>query len=171
MSNTTFLIQTERLNIVHAEENDAEFVLKLFRDPDVLRYIGDKGIHNVDNAKSHIREKFIQSYQDFGYGLFVVRLRKNGEPVGMCGLINRPSLPHVDIGYAFTEDSRGNGYAIEAARAVMSYAKNTCGLEKVIAVTSLDNETSEKLLNKLGLFHTNIIEADGLTSKLFEPNG
>ncbi len=65
--------------------------------------------------------------------------------------MKRDGLEDVDIGFAFLPDFWRKGYAHEAASAVMAYAKSVVGLERIVAITSVDNESSVRLLEKIGL--------------------
>jgi RimJ/RimL family protein N-acetyltransferase len=68
----------------------------------------------------------------------------------MCGLIKRDTLDEVDVGYAYLPAWRRQGYAFEAAQAVLAYAP-ALGLERVVAITSPGNAASNGLLRKLGM--------------------
>lgn len=65
--------------------------------------------------------------------------------------MKREGLEDVDIGFALLPAFWGKGYAYEAASAVMAYAKSVVGLNRVVAITSIDNESSARLLEKIGL--------------------
>jgi RimJ/RimL family protein N-acetyltransferase len=90
-------------------------------------------------------------YSRLGFGLFLVELKDGGEPVGMCGLIKRDTLPDVDLGYAFLPEYWGRGYAIEAASAVLAYGHHTHGLQRIVAIVSPDNDSSVRVLEKAGM--------------------
>ena len=90
-------------------------------------------------------------YSRLGFGLYLVELKEAGLSIGICGLIKRDSLEDVDIGFAFLPKYWGKGYAHEAASAVMEYGRNALGLKRIVAITSADNDSSIKLLEKLGL--------------------
>jgi RimJ/RimL family protein N-acetyltransferase len=90
-------------------------------------------------------------YSRLGFGLYLVELKEPAFPIGMCGLIKRETLEDVDIGFAFLPPYWGKGYAYEAAAAVMAYGEKVLGLNRIVAITSLDNDRSAKLLEKLGL--------------------
>ena len=90
-------------------------------------------------------------YSRLGFGLYLVELKEEGSPVGICGLIKRDSLEDVDIVFAFLPRYWGRGYAYEAASAVMAYGGKVLGLKRIVAVTSADNDSSARLLKKLGL--------------------
>jgi len=69
----------------------------------------------------------------------------------MCGLIKRDTLDDVDLGFAFLPQYRGQGYAQEAATAILADARGRLGLRRILAITSLDNTASGRLLEKLGM--------------------
>jgi RimJ/RimL family protein N-acetyltransferase len=147
---TTVLV-TERLLLRHFSSDDAEFVLKLLNEPSFLRFIGDKGVRNSDDARQYIANGPVASYERNGFGLYLVALEEQESPIGMCGLIKRDGLPDPDIGFAFLPAYWSRGYAFEAAAAVMAYARQTLGLDRILAITSLDNDASGRLLEKIGL--------------------
>ena len=156
------ILETERLTLCEFSTDDAPFVFELMNDESYLQFIGDRGIKTTEDAKNYLLNGPLKSYQEFGFGLFLTRLKDSGIPVGTCGLIKRPELDDVDVGYAFLERYRGKGYATEAGRAVLEYAKRGAGLKRVVAITALDNAASIKVLEKLGLqFEKTITWPDG----------
>lgn len=142
--------QTERLSLRWLTTDDAAFILELVNDPSWIRYIGDKGIHTLDDARQYIENGPIGMYQRHGFGLNMVELKWKPEPVGICGLIKRDGLEDVDIGFAFLPAFRGSGYALEAAAGAVSHARRVLGLSRIVAILSRDNERSRRLLLKLG---------------------
>ncbi len=145
------IVQTDRLNIRRLTLEDAPFILNLLNQPSFLRYIGDKGVRNLEDAARYIETGPLASYQRFGFGQFLVELKKSGVPIGMCGLLKRDSLPDVDLGFAFLPEYWSQGFAREAATAVMNYGREDLRLRRIVAITSPDNDASMKLLGKLGL--------------------
>ena len=146
------VLETARLKLRWLETDDAAFILQLVNEPSWLRFIGDKGIRTVEDARNYIENGPVAMYRRLGFGLYLVELKESGEPIGICGLIKRDSLEEVDLGFAFLPAFWGKGYAFESAAAVMDYGQRTFGLSRLLAVTSQDNEVSAKLLEKLG-FH------------------
>ena len=145
------VIETERLTLRHLSTEDAEFILALLNDPSFLRFIGDKGVRTLDDARKYITSGPMEMYARLGFGLYLVELKDEGIPIGLCGLIKRDGLDDVDIGFAFLPEFRAKGYACEAAEATMDYGKDVLGLRRIVAITSPDNEASGRLLEKLGL--------------------
>jgi RimJ/RimL family protein N-acetyltransferase len=89
-------------------------------------------------------------YGRLGFGLYQVRLISSDAPIGMCGLLKREALEDVDLGFAFFPEFWGNGYAREAATGVLSYARNTLGLARIVAITAPNNDASRRVLEALG---------------------
>ncbi|MGH9768025.1 MAG: GNAT family N-acetyltransferase [Blastocatellia bacterium] len=145
------VLETDRLNLRWLSTDDAEFILELLNEPSFLRFIGDKGVRTLEDARNYILNGPVDMYNRLGFGLYLTELKDGGVPIGICGLIKRDALEDVDIGFAFLPRFWGRGYAYESASAVMSYGKDVLGLNRIVAITSPDNYASAKLLEKLGL--------------------
>lgn len=142
----TLQIETPRLHLRPFTLDDAAFSLRLLNEPSFHEHIGDKGVRDLDGARAYLASGPMASYAAHGHGLLAVVLKATGEPIGMCGLLKREHLEHPDLGYAFVPEAWGQGYALEAARAVMNDAK----LPRVLALVSPGNASSVRLLEKLG---------------------
>lgn len=162
------ILETERLILRHVTLDDVAFVFELMNDPSWIRFIGDRGIRTVDDARDYILNGYIKSYKQFGYGLYLTAVKPN-TPIGICGLVNRPTLDDIDIGFAFLPQFTGQGYAYEAARAVLDHAKNDLNIPRIVAITAPDNERSGRLLEKLGLRFEKMIRLapDGAESRFY----
>jgi len=126
-------------------------MLQLLNEPSFHRYIGDKGVRTIDDARNYIEQGPMASYERFGFGLFLTELKEPRVPIGMCGLLKRETLEDVDIGFAFVPQFWKQGYALESASGVMAYAKDVIGLNRLAAITSPDNDKSISVLLKLGM--------------------
>jgi [ribosomal protein S5]-alanine N-acetyltransferase len=145
------VVETERLILRWLSAKDAAFILELVNDPAWLRFIGDRGVRTLEDARSYILNGPVAMYQREGFGLYLVEQKQSATPIGMCGLIRRAGLDDVDIGFAFLPAYYGQGYAYESAAAVMAYAQNTLGFNRVVAIVDPDNQRSIALLAKLGM--------------------
>jgi len=143
-------IETERLTLRRLSVDDAPFILELLNDPSFLRFIGDKGVRTLDDARRYIATQ-MASYQRYGFGLYLTERRQDRAPIGICGLVKRDSLDDVDVGFAFAPAFWSQGYGAEAAAAVIAHATEVLKLPRVVAITNPDNAASMKLLNKIGL--------------------
>ena len=146
------VLQTDRLRLRKLSVDDAEFILRLVNEPSFIKNIGDKGVRTLDDARSYILNGPMTSYEKHGFGLWLVEMQDSGIPIGICGLLKRDALEDVDIGYALVPEFWSNGYGEESALGVMTYAGKDLGLSRVVAITSADNQSSIRLLEKIG-FH------------------
>lgn len=164
-----FRIDTERLVITHLTLEDDAFVLDLLNQESFLRHIGDRGVRDLEQARTYIENGPRASYARHGFGLNRVALRDDGPPIGMCGLLKRDHLEHPDLGYALLPLYWSQGYAREAADAVMAHGHSAFKLERVLAITSLDNIDSIHLLQKIGFKFEGLVQSsdDQEASRLF----
>lgn len=163
---TTIVLETERLSLRRATLADAPFLLQMWNEPSYIEFIRDWGVRTVAQAEALLRERVLASYERNGFGLFVVTLKATGEPLGMTGLIRRPGLDDVDVGYAYLPQHWGQGYASEAAAAVMAYGRETLGLPRIVAIVSPHNARSIRVLEKLGLRYERMVTLPGDTVEL-----
>ena len=145
------VLETDRLVLRRISPEDAEFILELLNEPSFLRFIGDKQVRTVADARNYILTGPLQSYEQFGFGMYLTELKESAVPIGICGLLKRETLADVDIGFAFLQQFWGKGYGFESARAMMNHGKDVIGLKRIVAITSPDNDASIALLEKLGL--------------------
>ena len=163
------LLETTRLRIRPFDHGDAPFIVELVNGTFWLRFIGDRAVHNEEDARAYLDKGPLASYEQHGFGLWMVELKDTGEPVGMCGLLKRDTLPDVDIGFAFLPRYWGKEYAVEAAAAVRDYARDVVGLKRLVAITERVNKGSIRVLEKIGLrFERMIVFHEGeAESRLF----
>jgi ribosomal-protein-alanine N-acetyltransferase len=152
------VLETPRLVLRRLTLDDAQFIFRLVNDPSWLRFIGDKNVHNLDDARRYLREGPLDMYQRYGFGMYRVEERVGGQPAGMCGLIKRDQLPDVDVGYAFLPQFRGKGYAHEAADAVLVHGNRQFGLKRIVAITTPSNDASIRVLEKAGMKFERLLE-------------
>jgi RimJ/RimL family protein N-acetyltransferase len=144
------VLETNRLALRRMSPDDAEFILELLTDPSFLRYIGDRGVRTTNDARTYIQTGPMESYERFGFGLYLVELKDTREAIGICGLLKRESLQDVDVGFALLPRFWSKGYAVEAVSAVLAHGRDTLGLKRIVAITSPDNVASINLLSKFG---------------------
>jgi RimJ/RimL family protein N-acetyltransferase len=156
------VLETERLVLRECEEADAPFVLELLNSPGFLENIGDRGVRTEDEARAYIVERVIGSYQQHGFGMWLTIQKLDNTAVGLAGLVKREGLDVPDVGYAFAPRVWGQGYAQEAAAAVLAHAQGPMGIPKLAAITTLENFASMAVLRKIGFVYQGTIELPGI---------
>ncbi|MDN3640462.1 GNAT family N-acetyltransferase [Simiduia curdlanivorans] len=140
-------IHTARLRLEPLDLKHDELIVAVFNDPDFLNFVGDKGIRTLAQAQQYLRDGPMAERQQSGIVNYAVIAAHSGEAIGMCGLLQRPYLPEPDLGYGFLPSARGQGYAYEAASAVLASLKAPGTLW---AMVNPANAASLALLHKLG---------------------
>lgn len=162
------ILETDRLILRRlSPDDDAQFIFELVNDPDWIRYIGERNVRSLDDARRYILNGPVAMYEKFGFGLWRTELKESGLPIGICGLIRRDNLDDIDVGFAFLRDHRAKGYAYEAAAATLQYGQNVLGLKRIVAITTPDNAISGRLLERLGLHYERMIRLGEDELRLF----
>lgn len=167
------ILETERTILREVRtERDAEFILELLNQPSFIKFIGDREVRTVEQARDYVESRFAESYKRFGFGMYAVEIKATNEAIGICGFVRRDSLPDADIGFAFLAAFEGKGFGFETADAMMRYGRDVLNFERVLAITSKGNAASVKLLEKLGFKFKRLIQMqpDAEELNLFSAN-
>jgi RimJ/RimL family protein N-acetyltransferase len=160
------VLTTKRLTLYRFTLDDAPFAFSLVTDASFVRYIGDKGVRTLDDARNYLKNGPIASYERHGFGLFKVVRNATGEPVGMCGLLKRDTLEDVDLGYAFMPAFWSHGYGAESAAGVIDYGRRQHGLTRLVAITQSDNLASIRVLERSGFAFERVVQLGPEPTKL-----
>lgn len=151
MTDPRCILQSERLRLREFTPDDAAFIRALVNDPDWRRHISQPDVGDDAAAREWIQTRLVDPCRRQGYGLWAVERRDDGTLIGMCGFVRRDTLPGVDIGYALAPEARGHGYVVEAVRACLEHGRTELGFGRVLAITSPDNEASQRVLLAVGM--------------------
>lgn len=164
--------ETERLILRELLPEDAAGIFELDADPEVQRYVGNKPLTHIDQAREVIT--FIRrQYDENGIGRWAMTDKVTGTFIGWTGLklIKTPVNDHInyyDLGYRLLRKHWGAGYATESAIASLKYGFEEMNLPEIFAMADMDNHGSQHVLEKVGLKHTGDIMYDGSLHKWYE---
>src|ERR1051325_7272568 len=151
------ILETEHLSLRAFIEVDAEPFFKLNTNPDVLRFVPDKALVDVDQARQMLLDHPIADYQKHGFGRCACILKSSGENIGFAGLKYLEELGEVDVAYRLMRAYWGLGLATEAARASVRFGFTELGLKKIIGLVMPENIASVRVLEKTGLRYTETV--------------
>jgi [ribosomal protein S5]-alanine N-acetyltransferase len=158
--------ETERLILRPMNAEDAEFIFELYNSPKFIQYIGDRGIKTIADAENYIKNRFLPQFEKLGYGNYLMMTKEGNHKIGGVGIFEREGLDVVDIGFSLLDKFEGKGYAYEAALKVKSIGMKDFGLKKISAITTKDNFSSQKLIEKLGLKFKKYVTIPGDSEEL-----
>jgi ribosomal-protein-alanine N-acetyltransferase len=137
----------------------------VYLHPLVVRWIG---AHTREDVVREIDQQ-IAHQRSLGWSFWAVEARDTGRLIGDCGLQPLEHRgPEVELGYDFHPRVWGLGLATEAARAVMTQAFGTLGIERVVAVVKPDHIASQRVLENAGLRPSGTRQAYGEPMLLYE---
>ena len=105
------------------------------------------------DAERYIERTIWSQYEAHGYGMYVVETPTAHVPMGLCGLVRRDFLDSPDLGFALFPEWVGQGYAAEAARAVIAHAESELGIPRLYGIVNGSNRRSIGLLERLDFRH------------------
>ncbi len=143
--------KTERLTIRPTLEQDADLIYQLMNTPKFLKYVGNRKINSIEDAEKYIQAKMMPQLQILGYSSYSLITNADGEKIGTCGLYDRDGIDGIDIGFGLLPQYEGLGYAYESSCRVMKAAFEEFEIDEIKAITSKENMSSQRLLEKLGL--------------------
>ncbi|WP_426593364.1 GNAT family N-acetyltransferase [Cellulomonas sp. McL0617] len=144
--------RTDRLLLRQWRDDDLDALAAIDADPEVMRWIGDGSVR--DRAQTLMAlARFAAAWSNRGYGPFAAEA--DGVLIGWVGLLVPTFLPEimpaVEIGWRLARGAWGRGLATEGARAVLAFAFDDAGLDRVVSVCHVENTASERVMTKLGM--------------------
>ncbi|GIH93347.1 GNAT family N-acetyltransferase [Planobispora siamensis] len=148
--------RTERLLLRRPGEEDVEPLTVMNSDPEVMRYIGDGSVPPPDRDRTAAGiARVRQEWDERGFGMLSVVIAETGKFAGWVTLTVPAFLPEVlpavEIGWRLRRECWGYGYATEAARAMLRFGFDGCGLDRVVSIRHVDNLRSKRVMDKLGM--------------------
>jgi [ribosomal protein S5]-alanine N-acetyltransferase len=157
------ILETDRLLLREFVEDDAESFFKLNTDPEVMRFVPDKPLLNVEQARQTLIDHPIADYRRYGFGRGACILKSTGEQIGFAGLKYLDELGEVDVAYRLLPAHWGQGLATEVALASVRYGFAALGLKRIIGLVMPKNIASVRVLEKTGLRYSGTLTLWGHT--------
>lgn len=158
--------ETERFILREILPTDVDKLFELDSDPEVHRYLGNSPVTGKDQIIDIIN--FIrQQYVDNGIGRWAIIDKKTNDFIGWTGLkfvtdLTNNHKNYYDLGYRLIKKYWGQGIATETALASLNYAFDKLNADEVYAMADCENDSSNKILNKIGLSFIETFDFDGI---------
>jgi [ribosomal protein S5]-alanine N-acetyltransferase len=145
------ILETPRFILREMTEADADQLVRLNANPNVIRYVGEGPVAGTEAALELLHTRVFPQYARHGVGRWAVIRKDDDRYVGWCGLKYLEDTREYDLGYRFYEEHWGRGYATETARAVLDWARAHLPNVRIVGKAHVDNSASIRVLEKLGL--------------------
>ena len=161
-------LETERLRLVPFADIHLEALHALWTDPDVRRYLWDGRVISRDQAREIIRTS-ASNFGECGFGFWAMFPREfQAEAIGFCGFRRFVDTGEPELLYGVLPRYWGKGLVTEAAHAVVQYGFDVCGFKRIIAATDTPNQSSVRVMQRLGMVFEQRREFQGLDTVFFE---
>lgn len=143
-------LRTERLLMRGWRDTDLDAWAAIAADHETMRWVGEEKPLDRDEAWRQIAY-VVGHWELRGFGLWAVEELDSGDLVGRIGVHRPEGWPGLEVGWLVARRRWGRGYAIEAARASLEWARDELGAEHLISLIADDNSRSERVAKKLGM--------------------
>lgn len=152
-------IETERLLIRKWQlPRDLDDAVAIYGDASTMHFI-PCGVLSPEQTQRLVR-RFIERDEELGYGIWPVVHKAEQRVIGECGIAQIPGHePQLEIAWIFNRGYRGQGYATEAARAVLQFGLDELRAARLYALIDRFNAPSIAVANRLGMRYDRIIRA------------
>lgn len=145
-------LETSRLRLRQWRDDDVEPLYAMTSDPEVQAHFPSV----QDRDKSLVMfEKLRELIDEKGWGFWAVELKAGKKFAGFCGIkevnFDAPFAPAVEVGWRFTRETWGQGYATEAGRASLQFGFDELGLDEIVAFLLPGNRRSAAVCERLGM--------------------
>ncbi len=157
------ILETERCVVRELTLDDLDALFELYEDGEIDKYTDS--LYPYEEEKEFQRAYIENMYRYFGYGLWLVFSKETGKLIGRAGLEHREYNEEIELelGYIIGTKYQGQGLATEVCEAILAFAKENTGFERINALIEVENTASEKLAKKLGFVHVEDYDLDGKT--------
>jgi RimJ/RimL family protein N-acetyltransferase len=143
-------LRTERLVMRGFREDDLDAWAAISSDPEVTRWVGQPEGLTREGAW-RLMAYFVGHWDLRGCGQWALVDRASGELVGRAGLLYPEGWPGLEVGWLVGRSHWGRGFAPEAGRAAIEWARDALGADHVISLIEDANERSQRVAEKLGM--------------------
>lgn len=162
------ILKTERLEVRHLTETDERCFEELLSNPRVMEYSFAAPMNALESI-SYLQTA-IDSYDEYGYGIYALSKIDSVEMIGYCGFTQYDDLDsenETELGYRLFPQYWGEGYATEAASALLEYGRRELNFGRVISLIRADNAASTKVAEKSGAVFEKSIETNGFRALVY----
>lgn len=146
------IFETERLIVRQHTKADYDGMFLLHGNPEVMKYI--RAVKTREQSDAFLDQALATVYPSAWMGRWAVELKATGEFVGNFVIVPIPDDPEkTQLGYSFTPENWGKGFATEVTKAGLEYFRNRTPLTEIYAVTESPHIASQKVLQKAGFQH------------------
>lgn len=154
------ILETKRCIVRETTVEDVDAFYEIYKEPSITEYM-ENLFEDPEEERAYTNEYIKKVYGFYGYGLWTVVCKENGNVIGRAGISWREGFDIPEIGFVFGVPYQHQGYALEVCKAILKYGKEELHFEQIQALVKEGNEASFKLCRKLGFKWEEHVESRG----------
>ena len=153
------ILRTKRLLVREQREEDLDSLYEIYAHPDMTAYMEGLAADR-EEERERLRSYIRTVYPLYGFGLWMLE-KRNGDRIGRAGFFWRERAELPELGFAIKKSEQGQGYCLEACRAILEYGFGELEFSGIQALTQEKNRAAEAVLMRLGFQWCGVTQADG----------
>lgn len=154
------ILETVRCRVRETTVEDVDSFYRIYAEPSITEYMEDL-FADRDEEIAYTRDYIEKVYAFYGYGMWTILEKESGAVIGRAGIIWREGYDVPELGFVIGVPWQRRGYAYEVCEAILRYAKEELGMERMQALVRTGNENSIRLCEKLGFTRDKEVWEDG----------
>lgn len=146
------ILETKRLKVRESTVEDVEDFYHIYEEPSITYYM-ENLFTEREEEKAYMKAYIKQIYGFYGFGLWTVIKKENGQVIGRAGLSVREGYDLPELGFVIDAGQQHKGYGYEVCNAILDYARDELKFSGIQALVEKENKASVCLLKKLGFFY------------------
>ena len=162
------LLHTQRLTLRAVQRQDAELLFNLYGcDPDNCRYMSFKSTGQIKDIADFIEQvvRYREGFASTAGYVWVIEKKDSNSPIGSCG-IGPKNHYTLEGGYILNSRFWGHGYASEAWKCLVDWAKEQPGVYRVEAHHHVDNTASGRVMKNAGMSFEGVLRRASISPNI-----
>lgn len=144
------ILETERCLIRETTVEDVDAFYKIYAEPSVTEFM-EPLYEDPEEERAYARDYIDQVYAFYDFGIWTVVEKVSGAVIGRAGICYREGFEDPELGFVIGVPWQGKGLATEVCEAVLRYAQEELGFERVLAFVQPGNKVSARICEKIGM--------------------
>lgn len=161
------ILRTKRCIVRETIEEDVDRLYDIYEGPMVTEYM-EKLYEDRNEEIAYIRDYRKRMYGFYGYGIWTILTKQEGEIIGRAGISWREEFDVPELGFVIGVPWQRQGYAYEVCSAILNYAWKEIGFKQIQALVMEHNEKSAALCRKLGFKNHGVTMVEGVRYLLYK---
>lgn len=144
------ILETARCLVRETTVADVDAFYGIYGEPEITRYM-EPLYDDPEEERAYAKDYIEKVYAFYDFGIWTVVEKGSGAVIGRAGICYREGYGDPELGFMIGVPWQGKGFATEVCLAVLEYAWQELGFERVLAFVQPGNVVSCRVCGKIGM--------------------